>query len=195
MIVVDTHDADIDVLLEHDVLICTSSFLKARYLDRIKLEGFLAVASAYGIRVANTMFPNQSYQRIHLPLHSEIFQDREKMFPVIIIDEAHDAKNAGLLLSQAIRNLPYHHAFLLTATPVYNSWNDLGGILLLLPRTPFESFEYFRRAFRIPPSDLNEVGRKGPQEPLFTVLIELLSGVILARPESVSNFVEYEHHS
>ncbi|KIL83832.1 hypothetical protein FAVG1_12982 [Fusarium avenaceum] len=105
--IVNRHDVDIDVLLEHDVLICTSSFLKARYLDRIKLEGFLAVASAHGIRVANTMFLNQNYQHIHLPLHSEIFQNKEKVFPVIIIDEAHDAKNADLLLSQAVRNLPY----------------------------------------------------------------------------------------
>lgn len=114
------------------------------------------------------------------------------MFPVIIIDEAHDAKNADLLLSQAIRNLPYHHAFLLTATPVYNSWNDLGGILLLLPWSPFKSFEHFRRVFPVPPPAPNEVGRKGPQEPFFTVLIELLSGVVLARAESVLDFLEWE---
>jgi hypothetical protein len=59
--------------LERDFLICTSSFLKAWYLDRMKLEGFLMTVSAYGIRVANRMFPNHKHQRIHMPLHSHAF--------------------------------------------------------------------------------------------------------------------------
>jgi hypothetical protein len=128
----------------------------------MKLEGFLMTVSAYGIRVANRMFPNHKHQRIHMPLHSQIYQDRGKMFPVLVIDESHDAKNADSLLSNTIRTLQYHHYFLLTATPVYNSWKDLGRINLLLPRSPFKSFEHFRHVFPVPPSAPNEVGRKGP---------------------------------
>lgn len=148
--------------------------------------------SAYGIRVARDAFPNYTPQRIYMPLHSKIYEDRGKMFPVLIIDEAHQAKNPDSLLSKAIQNLRYHHAFLLTATPIHKSWNDLGGMILLLPGSPFKSFKHFQRVFPMPPPARNEVGRKGLREPFSTVLIELLNGMILARPKSVPDLQSCE---
>ncbi|KAM0212206.1 hypothetical protein ACHAPA_007371 [Fusarium lateritium] len=158
--IVTAHDADIDTLLEYDVLICTSSFLKARYLDSIKQEIYLMTVSAFGIQVARKSFPGHKQQHIHMPLHSKMYKDRGRMGTVLIVDEAHDAKNADSLLSNAIRTIRYHYAFLLTATPIYNSWNDLGGIILLLPGSPFSPFDHFRRVFPVPPPAPNEVGRK-----------------------------------
>jgi hypothetical protein len=111
----------INTRLKKDILICTSSFLKARYLDSIKLEVFLMTVSAYGIRVANKAFPKFKHKHIHMPLHSKVYEDRGKMVTVLITDEAHDAKNGDSLLSNAARTLRYHHAFLLTAIPVCNS--------------------------------------------------------------------------
>jgi hypothetical protein len=42
------------------------------------------------------------------------------------------------------------NALLLTATPLYNSWNDI-GILTLLPGSPLQSLEHFRHIFPLPP--------------------------------------------
>ncbi|KAM0246298.1 hypothetical protein ACHAP5_004771 [Fusarium lateritium] len=103
--IVTTPDADIDTLLEHDVLICTSSFFKARYLDSIKQEIYLMAVSAFGLQVARKSFPGHKQRYIHMPLYSKMYKDRGKMFPVLIVDKAHDAKNADSLLSNAIRTM------------------------------------------------------------------------------------------
>jgi hypothetical protein len=130
---------------------------------------------------------------VHQPLHSKDYWNLNQLFPILIVDEVHDAKDPESLYHKAIMELAYHNTFLLTATPIFNTWHDVGGILLLLPGSPFKSIEEFRRVFPITPPYQGEVGRKGPEGHFLQLLKHFLSRIILYRPKSVLICPHEEH--
>lgn len=149
------------------------------------MELFSLIANTYDIALAREMCPGILERRIKVPLHSELYQEWNRRIPVIIFDEAHDYKNEETLAQKAALSLDYHHAFLLTATPMYNSWTDVGGIVSLLPGSPFLDLDHYKRTFAAMPPDINSVARKGPEGPFYNMMIEFLRGIIVARPKSV----------
>ncbi|QPC66833.1 hypothetical protein HYE67_009064 [Fusarium culmorum] len=194
-IIVNTASIDVLKILEYDVIIFSSSFLKQRYREIKTLEQWCKTVESHGIETARKLFPNYQHKTIPQPLHSKRYQLMDQQFPVLIVDEAHDAKNPESLYHQAIIRLSYHNAFLLTATPIFNTWYDLNGILMLLPGSPFKSDDDFRRIFPVPPPFPSQVGRNGPEGPFLRLLQHLISGTILARPKSISDIpLVYDHH-
>lgn len=196
VLIVDTPDVSPRYLVTYDVLICSNGFLKRRYSEVLQAELFSSVAYGVNIDVAKRCFPKYIHKRKPQPLHSGLYRYLNQQFSVLILDEAHDARNPDSLLYAAVQSLDYLHAFLLTATPLYNSWNDIGGILTLLPGSPFMSFEHFRHIFPLPPvADEAEVGRKGPEEPILSLLVHLIQGCVLARPKAVLGLKQFRQHA
>ncbi|PCD45426.1 hypothetical protein AU210_000860 [Fusarium oxysporum f. sp. radicis-cucumerinum] len=195
VLIVDTPDVSPRYLVTYDVLICSNGFLKRRYSEVLQAELFSSVAYGVNIDVAKRCFPKYIHKRKPQPLHSGLYRYLNQQFSVLILDEAHDARDPDSLLYAAVQSLDYLHAFLLTATPLYNSWNDIGGILTLLPGSPLMSFEHFRHIFPLPPlEDEAEVGRKGPEEPILSLLIHLIQGSVLARPKAVLGLKQFRQH-
>lgn len=84
-------------LLQLDVVICNSNFLKARYTEAMRMELFGLIANTYDTALAREMCPGIRERRIKVPLHSELYQEWNRRIPVIIFDEAHDYKNEETL--------------------------------------------------------------------------------------------------
>ncbi|KAF5676943.1 global transactivator [Fusarium heterosporum] len=120
-LILDTADTNTRTLLGYDVIICASSFLKTRYIELLKQQQFRVSVITHGIHAAKEMFKGYRHNRLSKPLHNERYEDTDKAFSVLIFDEAHDAKNEDSILSEAIRALSYKYAFLVTATPIFNS--------------------------------------------------------------------------
>lgn len=93
-----------------------------------------------------------------------------------------------------VLELPYHNAFLLTVTPIFNTWRGLGRTLLLLSENSFNSIEGFRCVFPVPPPLQGQIGHNGPEGPLLQLLQLLISRRILARPKSVSGIPSVNNH-
>lgn len=68
---------------------------------------------------------------------------------------------------------------------MYNSWTDVGGIVLLLPGSPFFDLDHYKREFTAMTPDINSVAGKGPEGPFYNMMIEFLRGIVVARPKSV----------
>ncbi|KAM0196771.1 hypothetical protein ACHAPI_005652 [Fusarium lateritium] len=154
----------------------------------MRIELFGLIANAYDISLAREMCPGMKQEkRIKVPLHSELYREWNKRIPVVIIDEAHDFKNEETVAQKVALSLDYDHAILLTATPMYNSWKDVGGIVSLLPGTPFLDVDHYKRTFAAMPPGVNSVVQKGPEGPFFNMMAHFLRGTILARPKSVLN--------
>lgn len=83
--------------------------------------------------VKKAMGIEQPLLRPHCPLHSGLYEKMGQRIPVLIFDESHKAKDSKTLLSAAVRSLKYDHAFLLSGTPMPNTWQDLAAQLMLLP--------------------------------------------------------------
>ncbi|EMT62172.1 hypothetical protein FOC4_g10015256 [Fusarium odoratissimum] len=165
-----------------------------RYLDLEKQELFSSVVHGYDIYTAQSIFPKHKRQRIYQPLHSQLYAALDKRFPVLIFDEAHDGRNEDSQLYSAIRSLDYHHAFLLTATPTYNTWSDFGSLISFLPGSPFQSATHFKDVFATPPLEPNDVGRMGPRGPFLELLVNFAQGSILGRPKSVLGLEKLIEH-
>ncbi|EXM10898.1 P-loop containing nucleoside triphosphate hydrolase protein [Fusarium oxysporum II5] len=193
-IILDNPNISVRRLLEYDVVICSNSFLKRRYLDLEKQELFSSVVHGYDIYTAQSIFPKHKRQRIYQPLHSQLYAALDKRFPVLIFDEAHDGRNEDSQLYSAIRSLDYHHAFLLTATPTYNTWSDFGSLISFLPGSPFQSATHFKDVFATPPLEPNDVGRMGPRGPFLELLVNFAQGSILGRPKSVLGLEKLIEH-
>ncbi|OBS27179.1 hypothetical protein FPOA_01120 [Fusarium poae] len=193
-IIVDRAAIPFMKIMEYDVIIVSNGFLQQRFKDIQTQRLWCETVKTSGIQEAEELFPKYHHKKIHMPLHSPQYRWLNRLFPVLIVDEAHDARNPESIYHQAIRELPYHNAFLLTATPIFNTWRDIGGILLFLPGSPFKSVDDFRRVFAIPPSLQGQVGRKGPEGPFIRLLQHLVSGAVLARPNSVSDLPPVHKH-
>jgi hypothetical protein len=116
--------------------------------------------SMRGVQQANYLF-GVLRECPHAPLHSDLYREHCFEFSVIIVDESHRAKSETTLLNRAIRSLDYQVAFLLTGAPIFNSWRDLAGQLMLLPDGgPFENLEHLAELIQLGRADLLETANK-----------------------------------
>jgi hypothetical protein len=119
-------------IAKFDVVICSHGFLRSRFRDFYTARRHFHSARLYGIQRTSYAF-GVLRERPYAPLHSEFYNEHGLQFSVIIVDESHLAKRETTLLNRAIRSLEYGVAFLITGTPVFKTWRDLAGQLMLLP--------------------------------------------------------------
>ncbi|CEI64840.1 hypothetical protein FVEN_g3338 [Fusarium venenatum] len=185
-VIIDDANTEVAEILEYDVVIFANSFIGKRFTDLTTLNLWLQTVKSDGIGAARKLFPKLNPKKLNMSTSTDLYHLRNRLFPVLIIDEAHDAKNPESQYHQAIRQIPCHNMFLLTATPIFNTWHDIRGILLLFPGSPFRSIDDFHRVFALAPLH-GKVGRGGPAGPFLILLRHLLSGVVVARPKSVTD--------
>ena len=77
--------------------------------------------------------------------HAEVLAER--MFDLIIVDEAHHMKNRNSLLWKCVSRLKSKYLLLLTATPVQNSVDDLFNLITLLKPGQLSTAKEFKARF------------------------------------------------
>ncbi|MBI3533927.1 MAG: DEAD/DEAH box helicase [Deltaproteobacteria bacterium] len=77
--------------------------------------------------------------------HAELLSER--MFDLIIVDEAHHMKNRNTLLWTLVSRLKSKYLLLLTATPVQNSIDDLFNLITLLKPGQLSTAQEFKTRF------------------------------------------------
>ncbi|KAM6528225.1 hypothetical protein FALCPG4_009226 [Fusarium falciforme] len=125
--ILDSTDVWYQELLQFEVVICSIFFLIKMFLERQEFVCFCDTIHAFDIQVAQKRFPNRKMVRPSLPLHPWVYNGSNRNISVLILDESHDAQDESTLLNAAVRSLEYHHAFLISGTPMKNSWRDLAG--------------------------------------------------------------------
>ncbi|KAM0198856.1 hypothetical protein ACHAQI_012279 [Fusarium lateritium] len=128
-------------------------------------------------------------ERPYTPLHSELYDELGLQFSVLIVDESHLVKRDTTLLNREICSLSYGVVFLLTGTPIFNTWRDLAGQLMLLPGGgPFDNLDHMTELIRV-----GLPARHGEQSAVRVddagghcrlLFNNLLAGLIIARPKS-----------
>lgn len=139
----------------------------------------------FDIHVAQKRFPNRKMERPSLPLHSELYKSWNQNIPVLILDESHDAHDESALLNAAVRSLEYHHAFLISGTPMKNSWRDLAGQSMILPGSPIQNMEKFDEIFKTAPSTSVDGNGSMPEGVVWNMFSSYFMGQIVSRPRSV----------
>ncbi|CAG9991669.1 unnamed protein product [Clonostachys byssicola] len=124
-------------LLEYDIVICTADFMTKRYADCLPYLHRQAADRAMvasGKDVPDTVLP-RNYRRVYMPLHSRLYDpgQLDKNIAVLILDDSHRIGKTNSDLYQAIRQLRYHHALLITAGPKDGKSLDLTRQMGLLP--------------------------------------------------------------
>ncbi|CAG9937322.1 unnamed protein product [Clonostachys rosea f. rosea IK726] len=124
-------------LLEYDIVICTPQFVQKRY-DEVQpyLHRQVAMQAMISTRkkIPSEALPHFR-ERPHMPLHSLLYNPEhlDKNIAVLILDESHRIRNPDSKTYQAIQQLRYHFALLLSATPMYDNWTDMPKQMGLLP--------------------------------------------------------------
>ncbi|EEU46508.1 uncharacterized protein NECHADRAFT_106052 [Fusarium vanettenii 77-13-4] len=186
-IILDSHDIPVTALLEYDIVICSSGFVKKLHENWMGYTNFIHCIHGMGLKTALATF-GRRLERPSLPLHSVLYKELGKEIPVLILDESHDAKNEAGLLNQAIRSLQYRHIFLLTGTPIPNTWRDLAGQTRLLPGGGlFKSSEHFLEVFQGSTQGQPSDARRK----LYTALYQCL---IVGRPKSLLQLPPPQEH-
>ncbi|VZH88017.1 unnamed protein product [Fusarium fujikuroi] len=189
-VILDTPDVSAEFLIQFDVVICSHGFLRSQYQKRARFIAHAQLAQEKGLAVADATY--EPFTKFPwLPLHSELYQTWGKKISALIIDESHMAKNADTRLNLAIRSLDYNCIFMLTGTPVFNTWRDLAGQLMLLPHGGlFRNLEHFSKLIQRSGSrDMD-----GPESPRRAVLNAILKGLTIARPKSILNLPPVVQH-
>ncbi|KAG5770072.1 hypothetical protein H9Q72_002897 [Fusarium xylarioides] len=189
-VILDTPDVSAEFLIQFDVVICSHGFLRSQYQKRARFIAHAALAHEKGLAVADATY--EPFTKFPwLPLHSELYQTWGKKISALIIDESHMAKNADTRLNLAIRSLNYNCIFMLTGKPVFNTWRDLAGQLMLLPHGGlFRNLEHFSKL--IQRSGSRDMDR--PESPRRAVLNAILKGLTIARPKSILNLPPVVQH-
>ncbi len=91
-----------------------------------------------GVIIASTAMAKQN-------THAEVLSER--MFDLIIVDEAHHMKNRNTLLWKLVSRLKSKYLLLLTATPVQNSIDDLFNLVTLLKPGQLSTAQDFKAKF------------------------------------------------
>ncbi|KAM5370284.1 hypothetical protein ACJZ2D_008580 [Fusarium nematophilum] len=159
----------IESLLQYDIVICTSGFLRRCHDEKMRHELQCLSIDALGAEWTLRIF-GDTLERPRVPLHSTYYDMISRNIAVLIVDEAHAAKHENSKLSEAIRTLKYHHALLLTGTPIYTNPKDFGSMLMLLPNPPFASASHF--------CDMLGTGT------MPDILEKLVAALVLARPKT-----------
>ncbi|KAJ3520312.1 hypothetical protein NM208_g13760 [Fusarium decemcellulare] len=142
-------------------------------------EVFTSSIHDVGLDRAREVFGHQ-LKRPFSPLHSSLYDQLSRNIAVLIVDESHDSKNEESVLNAAIRSLRYHYSFLLTGTPVYNTWEDLlGQTKLLACGGLFTDKEHYRKLF----------GAKGPPQGASVIVVPVHLEKDRASVMRISDFV------
>lgn len=97
-------------------------------------------------------------------------------YDLVIVDEAHHLKNRRTLAWQFVNSLNKKYIFLLSATPVQNSLEELYNLITLLKPGQLKTYSYFKKNF---------VGDKeGLEVKNVSKLKELLSGIMIRNKRS-----------
>jgi hypothetical protein len=153
------HEAN-EVLRQRVLVISPAALRESMWEPFLKAYGFSRRTDVLSYEdVRNRMDPDH-------PRHSE-FQDEVKDYAMIVLDEAHNLRNAGAARSQAIDQVILGGAHpkkvvLLTATPVNNSLTDLETLIRYFVRDDARFAgvgipsirQYIRRAQSIDPENL-----------------------------------------
>lgn len=184
-IILDSINYPVEELLKFDVVVCSGAFIRQRYDDLMRFQAYFSTVHSFSIDTADELF-KPVRKRIHAPLHSSLYSRLNKDIACLIMDESHDAKNEDSQLNQAVRSLRYSHAFLLTGTPMFNTWEDLAGQAMMLPGGgPFVDLQHYRQLFCGGDGDDGSVHQpRDAQERMFSVLF---SAMIIGRPKSLLN--------
>ncbi|KAH7266586.1 hypothetical protein B0J15DRAFT_523996 [Fusarium solani] len=79
----------------------------------------------------------------------------------------------------------YHHAFLISGTPMKNSWRDLAGQSMILPGSPIQNMEKFDEIFKTAPSTSVDGTGSMPEGVVWNMFSSYFMGQIVSRPRSV----------
>ncbi|KAF5005822.1 hypothetical protein FDECE_7757 [Fusarium decemcellulare] len=142
----DSTNIPVPRLLQYDVVICSGFFLKERFNDWFLFKNFCLAVHDVGLDRAREVFGHQ-LKRPFSPLYSSLYDQLSRNIAVLIVDESHECKTEESVLNAAVRSLKYQYAFLLTGTPIYNTWEDLLGQTKLLPCGLFADKEHFQGLF------------------------------------------------
>lgn len=82
-----------------------------------------------------------------LPLHSELYKDLDAGFKHLVLDEVQAVKKFDGKRHKAIKSLFYKSVIMLSGTPFGNKWNDIFGIIDLLPNEPLIALTDYQRIF------------------------------------------------
>lgn len=91
-----------------------------------------------GVLIASTVMAKRAS-------HIEVLAER--MFDLIIVDEAHHMRNRSSLLWKCVSRLKSKYLLLLTATPVQNSVDDLFNLITLLKPGQLATAQEFKARF------------------------------------------------
>lgn len=137
------------------------------------------------MKVAQKRFPHRQLVPLKFPLHSDLYKFIHRNIAVLILEESHDAHDESTLLNAAVRSLEYHHAFLLSGTPMKNSWRQLAGLSMILPGSPIQTIEKFDEIFKTGQSSSVEGNGSMPAGVMTNMLSRYFMGQIVSRPRSV----------
>lgn len=70
-----------------------------------------------------------------------------QQYDLVIVDEAHHLKNTNTVAWQFVNSLNKKYIFLLTATPVQNSLEELFNLITLLKPGQLRTYSYFKKNF------------------------------------------------
>ncbi|KAI8672443.1 hypothetical protein NCS56_00707200 [Fusarium sp. Ph1] len=183
--ILDSTDVWYDELLQFEIAICSTSFLIKLFVERQEFVCFCDTIQAFDIQVAQKRFPNRKMVRPSLPLHPRVYNRSNPNISVLILDESHDAHDENTLLNAAVRSLEYHHAFLLSGTPMKNSWRDLAGQSMILPGSPIQTMEKFDEIFKTAQLTSIDGNKSMPADVIWNMLSRYFMGQIVSRPRSV----------
>jgi hypothetical protein len=156
-----------------------------------KQKEYTSLAQDKGLAFArcelNRNRPDDRHRQI-MSLYSELLEHPHHEMSTVIVDESHDAKNEETQLCQGIKGLRYKTAFLLTGTPVFNTYRDYPAQCSLLPgRGPFEDTAHYDALF-----SLKDGQGRVQNKPLIQIdqntvpqLRDLLQGLVFARPSTL----------
>ncbi|KPM36937.1 hypothetical protein AK830_g9629 [Neonectria ditissima] len=181
-IILDSVDIPVAELLKYDFVICTKHFLRKRFQDMQDFTDFSSTANSFSVK-ESSKYHKKATKFHRAPLQSQLYAKLGNEIAVLIIDESHDYKNENSFLNAAVRSLKYHHAFLLTGTPLYNTWHDLAGQAALLPGGgPFINLDHCVRLFSC---EVNNRETDHPRGVKLERLKALVMGMMIARPKNL----------
>ncbi|KAJ3480781.1 hypothetical protein NLG97_g7985 [Lecanicillium saksenae] len=174
VLLLDNHLIPASELDAYDVVICTETFVRLRYVERFRFSSFIDVQALGRLSAKDaSKLVKPLNERPNNVLHSRV---TGRSISVLIVDESHHYSSENPNLNVTIRSSDYSHCLLPTGTPMYNNWEGIHGQMAALPAGDlFSSVEVFRSIF-----SQQHTYRDQPTQPL--LLTKLLTGLVLGRP-------------
>jgi SNF2 family DNA or RNA helicase len=125
-------------------------------------------------------------------LFSQVHRILRRPIKNLVLDEAHIVKNAGTATHKAIADLYYECIYMLSGTFIPNRWNDLYGLVTLIPGHPFRAYRQFMMSFARKESNgiytVPSVSKRNR-------LIKFLQAFVISRPATLLELEGMEKQS